>query len=104
MPKDEWRKANLRAEYGPVRTRRKQKTTRRKAKGKQHCRLQGLTDPNARLWFGKYKGKRLTEVPADYLIWLCKLEAKSDRLKVLQKTIRKAVTQNNSRRKRSTRC
>lgn len=23
-----------------------------------------------KLWFGKYSGKRLIDVPADYLIWL----------------------------------
>lgn len=55
MPRDEWRRANQRARYGP--------SNGSRPKARQQRRLTTML-------FGKYKGVRLDQVPFDYLVWL----------------------------------
>lgn len=69
MPKDEWRSANLRADFGPVRTKKQQKA-KAKTRHRNRPRKKEFTFDQPRLTFGKHKGSLITEVPRSYLIWL----------------------------------
>lgn len=80
MPRDEWRKATLRAKYGPVgyETGRKQKrkhknrsrTQQRAARNSQGKITKHGWNPNSKLWFGIHKDKAIKDIPESYLRWL----------------------------------
>lgn len=56
MPRDDWRRANNRARFGPA---------REAADKPERCVPQVM-------WFGMHKGKPLRHVPTDYLHWALK--------------------------------
>ena len=69
MPRDEWKRANDRSEYGPVRAEKK-KDRKRGRHHKPKRRGTGAYNGNMKMWFGKHKGEPLKDVPEPYLRWL----------------------------------
>jgi uncharacterized protein (DUF3820 family) len=76
MPKDERKKANRRAEYGPARPKsgggRTPKRQRRKAfrESRKPEVIAARFSRHSVLWFGRHKDKAIRDVPRAYLAWL----------------------------------
>ena len=70
MPKDQWKKEKERQEANRRRSQQPSGGLSRKAQTVIRKRLAKANDPI--LFFGKYQGKRFSQVPQDYLHWLCR--------------------------------
>jgi|GEM_PF-4665737 len=75
MPTDEWLKAKMRAQYGPVRYAKKKKQRRRKRPVRERPSEEvrdaaKCLGPDSVMWFGKHKGTLLRDVPDSYFRWL----------------------------------
>ncbi len=83
MPRDDWAKASRkeRAKHGVkvglskhLTGRNGRKADRSKARQKSHTKAEilrkRLQSPTTKLWFGKFAGRQIQDIPADYLHWL----------------------------------
>jgi len=110
MPVDLWKKANDRAKYGPVTyTKKKKRSKARWLPGTSRPtsrKLRRIQSLDARLWFGKYKGKTIRQVmKADisYLHWLANAPDAPRRANTVTNTpLRDPPTKTNLSRSRMT--
>lgn len=71
MPRDDWARAKAKDA-----ARRRVRPTKMSGKAKA-ASIRRLASPETKLWFGKHKGRKVREIPRDYLLWL--LNTESDR-------------------------
>jgi len=98
MPRDDWKRANSRARYGPA-PHKKPKSKRRKRKSPIEFD-RGRQDEKYAIWFGKLRGVRIRDAPIDDLVQLLEMIdwAKKPRTACLAAFLREYLTEHAPRR------
>jgi hypothetical protein len=96
MPRDDWAKARAKDAARKGRqgnTTRTRKNCKRKISLKaERIKADRLQSWDAKLWFGKFAGKRLRECPQWYLEFLSKLEPTTDNMRHIVSFIQSEIS------------